>query len=98
MALKVLKELKATFPNAEYYGFDPQLTQESIEALGLKYIARLSDELQDKDMVLITNNHPYFKKEVNGKAARGPLHRRARELPPDAGPSGLCFEKFAPGS
>lgn len=62
MALKILKELKATFPNAIYYGFDPQLTKQSIEDLGLQYVSSLKDELSDKDLVVIANNHPHFRK------------------------------------
>jgi len=62
MALKVLQELKHTFPKAEYYGYDPQLTRETIEKLGLTYINNLPIELHDKDLLVITNNHPSFKK------------------------------------
>lgn len=62
MSLKVLEGLKEQFPDAQYYGFDPQLTREVIEALGLGYIADLKSELSDKDLVVVTNNHPVFRK------------------------------------
>ncbi len=62
MALKVLAELKMQFPDACFYGFDPQLTQEVIESLGLIYLESLKNETADKDLVLITNNHPVFRK------------------------------------
>jgi UDP-N-acetyl-D-mannosaminuronic acid dehydrogenase len=62
MALKVLDELKQEFPDSEYYGYDPQLKKEIIESLGLGYINNLKNELGDKDLVIVTNNHPVFHK------------------------------------
>lgn len=62
MSLKVLEGLREQFPGAEYYGFDPQLTREVIESLNLNYIADLKNELSDKDLVVVANNHPIFRK------------------------------------
>lgn len=62
MALKVLFETKALFPDAVFYGYDPQLTSSVIESLGLVYVADLKNETDDKDLILVTNNHPVFRK------------------------------------
>ena len=62
MALKVLASLKNKFPGATFCGYDPQLTQAVIEKLGLKYISDLKNEVAETDLLVITNNHPSFRK------------------------------------
>jgi UDP-N-acetyl-D-mannosaminuronic acid dehydrogenase len=62
MALKVFDALKEKFPDAEYFGYDPQLERATIENIGVKYIADIKSELSDKDLLVITNNHPGFRK------------------------------------
>ncbi len=62
MALKVWDEIKKVFPDADYYGMDPQLTDETISALGFTPLHNLKTELSDVDLLVITNNNPYFKK------------------------------------
>jgi UDP-N-acetyl-D-mannosaminuronic acid dehydrogenase len=62
MTLKVFDALKARFPEAQYYGYDPQLDQDIIEKLNMTYIGDLKTGLADMDLLVVANNHPGFRK------------------------------------
>lgn len=62
MALEVLEELKQIFPDSVMKGYDPQLKKEIIEDLKLHYVQNIEAEALETDLIVITNNHPSFKK------------------------------------
>lgn len=62
MALVVLDALRSTFPEAAFYGYDPQLERETIEQLGLGYVADIEATAPGTDLIVMTNNHPSFKR------------------------------------
>jgi UDP-N-acetyl-D-mannosaminuronic acid dehydrogenase len=62
MALDIIAELKQRYPQAKFSGFDPQLNQKSIEGLGLQYESSLTEAASRNTLIVITNNHPIFKK------------------------------------
>ena len=62
MSLMVLDELRKTFPDAEFKGYDPQLKREAIENLGLHYVDNIREASLVADLVVIANNHPSFKR------------------------------------
>jgi UDP-N-acetyl-D-mannosaminuronic acid dehydrogenase len=62
MALDILAELKSIYPDAHFSGFDPQLNQNIIQGLGLHYQPTLASAAQSNELIVITNNHPVFKK------------------------------------
>lgn len=62
MALDILAELKSMYPDAQFSGFDPQLNQNIIQGLGLHYQPTLAAAAQSNELIVITNNHPVFKK------------------------------------
>jgi UDP-N-acetyl-D-mannosaminuronic acid dehydrogenase len=62
MALEVLTALKSQFHGAIFFGYDPKLQKQDIEALGLTYVSDIQASVHEFDLVLITNNHPSFKR------------------------------------
>jgi len=62
MALNVLDALRKEFPKAKFYGYDPQLTQETIEQIPLNYSGDFEEDAKTMDLIVLTNNHPQFQR------------------------------------
>jgi len=62
MSLVVLEYLRKEFPEAKFSGYDPQLEQQTIEGLNLSYVPDITKCDLETDLIIISNNHPSFKK------------------------------------
>jgi len=62
MSLVVLEYLRKEFPDAKFSGYDPQLEQQTIESLNLGYVPDITKTDLETDLIIISNNHPSFKK------------------------------------
>jgi len=59
-AKAILHALKQEFPDAEYRGYDPVVSNKGIKSLGLKPENSLQDAFKNSHLVLILNNHSQF--------------------------------------
>lgn len=59
-AKAILHALKQEIPHAEYRGYDPIVSHESISSLGLMPKEQLEHAFKEAHLVLILNNHPQF--------------------------------------
>lgn len=62
MARPIFEELKKSFPNARFRGFDPVVPEREIVEFGLHPCKKLDDAFRGTNLVLILNNHPLFGK------------------------------------
>jgi UDP-N-acetyl-D-mannosaminuronic acid dehydrogenase len=62
MALRVLDALRSEFSDSTFYGFDPQLSKETIELIPLEFCRDFELTAPEMDLIVVTNNHPHFKR------------------------------------
>lgn len=60
MALPLLEELRAMFPDADYVGFDPVVHPQALATLGITSVASLPEAFAGTDIAVIQNNHEAF--------------------------------------
>lgn len=61
MAVPILRELRACFPDATFKGYDAVVTAETIrQEFGLEPVAELEDAFAGSNITVLTNNHPAF--------------------------------------
>ena len=60
MALPILNKLKSYFDLADFYGYDPLVSSEEIQKIGLTYLTSIEESFKEKTIVLILTNHPVF--------------------------------------
>lgn len=60
MAIQVFKALKNKFRSSKFFGYDPVISDANIIKLGLKKTSSLSDAFNNKDLVIILNDHHVF--------------------------------------
>jgi UDP-N-acetyl-D-mannosaminuronic acid dehydrogenase len=75
MALPVHRALAHAFPQAEFRGYDPVVSETSVQShLGLATVPTLQQAFAGADLVMILNNHPSFQ-QMDLAALAAPMNR-----------------------
>lgn len=70
MGIKVFKEIKKIFKRSVFFSYDPVVPDRELKELGLNVEKNLSKSFQNKDVVIILNDHKDFRKMNISKLAK----------------------------
>lgn len=59
-ACAIFDALKKSFPNSEFWGFDPVVQMDAIQKFGVHPKQHIQEAFTGSHVVLILNNHPFF--------------------------------------